>query len=61
MDYNATSTTMQVLVEASGEEFFFSVKQTQNKNKTTKQLSPYTKEFFWIFLKQKKDFKKPAS
>jgi hypothetical protein len=51
---------MQVLLEALGEEFFSSAKQTRNKNKTTKQLSPYAKEFFRIFLKQKEEFKKPA-
>jgi hypothetical protein len=41
---------MQVLLKAPGEEFFSSAKQTRNKNKTIKQLSPYAKEFFRIFL-----------
>jgi hypothetical protein len=51
---------MQVLLKAPGEEFFSSAKQTRNKNKTIKQLSPYAKEFFRIFLKQKEEFKEPA-
>jgi hypothetical protein len=50
-DYHITSATMQVLLEAPGEEFFSSTKQTCNKNKTIEQLSPYAKEFFRIFLK----------
>jgi hypothetical protein len=37
---------MQVLLEALGEEFFSSVKQAPNKNKTVGQLSLYAKEFF---------------
>jgi hypothetical protein len=44
---------MQVLLEAPEEEFFSSAKQTRNKNKIVDQLSPYAKEFFRIFLKNK--------
>jgi hypothetical protein len=51
---------MQVSLEAPGEEFFSNAKQMRNKNKTTKQLSLYVKEFFWIFLKQKRAFIKPT-
>ena len=59
-NYNITSTMMQVLLEALREEFFSSPKQTRNKNKTVRQLSPYAKEFFQIFMKQKLDFRKSS-
>jgi hypothetical protein len=59
-NYNVTSATMQVLLEAPGEEFFSGAKQTRNKNRAIEELSPYTKQFFKVFLKQKKEFKKPA-
>jgi hypothetical protein len=59
-NYNATSATMQVLLEAPGEEFFFGAKQTCNKNRRIEELSLYTKQFFKVFLKQKKQFRKPA-
>jgi hypothetical protein len=36
---------MQVLLEAPGEEFFSSVKQTYNKNWRIEELSPYDKQF----------------
>ena len=52
---------MQVLLEAQGKEFFSSTKQMRNKNRTTKQLSPYAEEFFWIFLKQRWAFVKLVS
>jgi hypothetical protein len=42
-NYNVTSATMQVLLEAPGEEFFSGVKQTCNKNRAIKELSPYAK------------------
>jgi hypothetical protein len=41
--YNITSTTMQVLLEALGEEFFSGAKQTRNKNQKIEELSPYAK------------------
>jgi hypothetical protein len=53
VDYNVTSATIQVLLEALGEEFFSSAKQKCNKNKTMEQLSPYAKEFFQIFFEAK--------
>jgi hypothetical protein len=59
-NYNVTSATMQVLLEAPGEEFFSGAKQTCNKNRAIEELSPYAKQFFKVFLKQKKDFRKPA-
>jgi hypothetical protein len=59
-NYNVTSATMQVLLEALGVEFFSGAKQTRNKNRAIKELSPYAKQFFKVFLKQKKDFRKPA-
>jgi hypothetical protein len=55
-NYNITSATMQVLLEAPGEEFFSSVKQSRNKNRSAEQLSSYAKEFFWVFLVNKKKF-----
>jgi hypothetical protein len=42
-NYNITNTIIQVLLEAPGEEFFSGMKQTCNKNRRTKELSPYTK------------------
>jgi hypothetical protein len=59
-NYNITSATMQVLLEAPGEEFFLGAKQTRNKNRAIEELSPYAKQFFKVFLKQKKDFRKPT-
>jgi hypothetical protein len=58
--YNVTSATMQVLLEAPGEELFSGAKQTRNKNQKIEELSPYAKQFFKVFLKQKKEFQKPA-
>jgi hypothetical protein len=57
-NHNVKGTTMQVLLEAPGEKFFSCAKQTQNKNRSIEGLSPYTKEFFQVFLKQKKRFVK---
>ena len=51
---------MQVLLEAPGEDFFFGTKQTCNKNRKIEELSPYAKQFFKVFLKQKKEFVKPV-
>ena len=50
---------MQVLLEAPREEFFFGLKQMWNKNWKIKEFSPYAKQFFKVFLKQKKEFQKP--
>jgi hypothetical protein len=58
--YNVTSATMQNLLEAPGEEFFSGAKQMRNKNRKIEELSPYAKQFFKVFLKQKKEFQKPA-
>jgi hypothetical protein len=56
-NYNIMTATIQ---KAPGEEFFSCSKQTQNKNRSVDELSPYAKEFFWVFHKQKKRFVKPA-
>jgi hypothetical protein len=45
-------------LEAPGEEFFSGAKQTRNKNRAIEELSPYAKQFFKVFLKQKKEFRK---
>jgi hypothetical protein len=50
-NYNVTSATMQVLLEALGDKFFSGTKQTQNKNWSIEDLSPYAKEFFNVFLR----------
>ena len=50
---------MQVLLEAPGEDFFSAAKQTRNKNRKIEELSSYAKEFFKVFLKQKKEFVRP--
>jgi hypothetical protein len=50
-NYNVTSATMQVLLEALGEEFFSGAKQMCNKNRAIEELSPYAKQFFNVFLK----------
>ena len=59
-NYNVTAATMQVLLEAPGEDFFSGAKQTRNKNRKIEELSPYAKQFFKVFLKQKKEFVKPV-
>ena len=59
-NYNVISATMQVLLEAPGEDFFSSANQMRNKNQKIEELSPYAKQFFKVFLKQKKEFWKPA-
>jgi hypothetical protein len=58
-DYNVTSATMNVLLETPGDEFYGPAKQTKNRNKSIEELSPYAKEFFKLFLKQKKNFMPP--
>jgi hypothetical protein len=58
-DYNVTSATMQVLLEAPGEDFFSAAKQTRNKNRKIEELSPYAKQFFKVFLRQKMEFQRP--
>jgi hypothetical protein len=58
-EYNVTAATMQVLLEAPGEDFFSAAKQTRNKNRKIEELSPYAKQFFKVFLKQKKEFRRP--
>ena len=59
-NYNIISATMQVLLEVHGEDFFSGAKQTRNKNWKIEELSPYAKQFFKVFLKQKKEIRKPA-
>jgi hypothetical protein len=59
-NYYITSATIQVFLKAPSKKFFSSLKQTRNKNRSIEQLSPYAKEFFWIFLVQKKKFVKLA-
>ena len=58
--YNITSATIKVFSEASREEFISTTKQMQNKNRKIEKLSSYAKQFFKVFLKQKKEFQKPA-
>jgi hypothetical protein len=53
---NVTSTTMEVFLEAPGEEFFSVAKQTRNTKKSIEELSSYAKELFWVFFKPKKTF-----
>jgi hypothetical protein len=55
-NYNVSAATMQVLLEALGEDSFSGAKQTRNKNRKIEELSPYAKQFFKVFLKQKKEF-----
>lgn len=50
-NYNVMVATMQLLLEALGEEFFSYAKQTRNKNRSIDGLSPYAKRFFWVFHK----------
>jgi hypothetical protein len=59
-NYNVTSATIQVFLEALGREFFSDAKQTRNKNWRIEELSPYAKQFFNVFLKQKNRFRKPT-
>ena len=49
-DYNVTRTSMPVLLEALGEEYFAAAKQVASKNKTIDDLSLYAKAFFKTFL-----------
>ena len=60
-DYNVTRASMRVLLDAPGDEFFAAAKQVANKNKSIDELSPYTKEFFKAFLRNRSNFHTPAS
>ena len=53
--------SMRVLLEAPGEEFFAATKQVASKNKSIEELSPYAKEFFKAFLRNRWNFHTPAS
>ena len=52
---------MRVLLEAPWEEFFTIAKQVASKNKSIDELSPYAKEFFKAFLRNRWNFHTPAS
>ena len=52
---------MRVLLNALGEEFFAVAKQVASKNKSIDELSPYAKEFFKAFLRNRWNFHTPAS
>ena len=60
-DYNVTRVSMRVLLDAPGEEFFAAAKQVASKNKSIDELSPYAKEFFKAFLRNRWNFHTPAS
>ena len=60
-DYNVTRASMRVLLDAPGEKFFAAAKQVASKNKSIDELSPYTKEFFKAFLRNRWNFHTPAS
>ena len=60
-DYNVTRTSMQVLFDAPGDEFFAAAKQVASKNKSIDKLSSYAKEFFKAFLRNCWNFHTPAS
>ena len=60
-DYNVTRTSMQILLEDLGEEYFAAAKKVASKNKSIKGLSPYAKEFFKAFLRNQWNFHTPAS
>ena len=60
-DYNVTRASMQVLLDAPGDEFFAAAKQVASKNKSIDELSPYAKEFFKAFLRNRWNFHTPAS
>ena len=60
-NYNVTRASMRVLLEAPGEEFFATAKQIASKNKSIEELSPYAKEFFKAFLRNRWNFHTPAS
>ena len=44
-EYNVTRTSMRVLLDAPGDEFFAAAKQVASKNKSIDELSSYAKEF----------------
>ena len=52
-DYNVTRASMRVLLDALGDEFFAAAKQIASKNKSIDELSPYAKEFFKAFLRNR--------
>ena len=49
------------MLEALGEEFFTAAKQVASKNKSIEELSPYAKEFFKAFLRNRWNFHTLAS
>ena len=60
-DYNVMHASMRVLLDAPGDEFFAAAKQVASKNKSIDELSPYAKEFFKAFLRNRWNFHTPAS
>ena len=60
-EYNVTRASMRVLLDVPGEEFFAAAKQVASKNKSIDELSPYAKEFFKAFLRNRWNFHTPAS
>ena len=60
-NYNVTRVSMRVLFEAPEEEFFAAAKQVASKNKSIDELSPYAKEFFKAFLRNRWNFHTPTS
>ena len=52
---------MRVLLEAPGKEFFAVAKQIASKNRSIEELSPYAKEFFKAFLRNRWNFHTPAN
>ena len=60
-DYNVTCASMRNLLDAPGDEFFAAAKQVASKNKSIDELSPYAKEFFKAFLRNRWNFHTPAS
>ena len=60
-DYNVTRASMRVLLDALGDEFFAAAKQVASKKKSIDKLSPYAKEFFKAFLRNRWNFHTLAS
>ena len=60
-EYNVTRASIRVLLDAPGDEFFAAAKQVASKNKSIDELSPYAKEFFKAFLRNRWNFHTPAS
>ena len=61
VNFNITRATKQLLLTAPTKSFFSLAKRPSMKNKTAKDLSPYSAKFFKVFLRSKGEYETPEA